>query len=87
MRIHVVVLATGVLVGITYTIRSAPPPVVALGGLLGILIGEKVAPTAKRLLAGEPISLGCPKTDCVPNVFGELPTKSKTAGTEREVRT
>ena len=79
MQMYVVALATGVLVGVIYgllEVRSPAPPVVALIGLLGILIGEQVVPMAKRLLAGEPISVGRLKTDCVPHVFGELPTKS-----------
>jgi len=57
MRIYVVALATGVLVGVIYgllEVRSPAPPVVALIGLLGILIGEQVVPMAKRLLAREP---------------------------------
>src|SRR5215510_6859702 len=60
-RMYVVALATGVLVGIIYAlldIRSPAPPVGALVGLLGILMGEQVTPMAKRLPAGEPISVG-----------------------------
>jgi XapX domain-containing protein len=90
MQMYVVALAAGVLVGVIYgllEVRSPAPPVVALIGLLGILIGEQVVPMAKRLLAGEPISIGWLKTDCVPHVFGELPTRSAAATTEREVRT
>jgi xanthosine utilization system XapX-like protein len=68
-------------------VRSPAPPVVALVGLLGILMGEPVVPLAKRFLAGDPISVGWFKTDCVPHIFGEQPTKSTTAAAEREVRT
>jgi XapX domain-containing protein len=81
MRIDVVALAVGVLVATIYgllDVRSPAPPVVALVGLLGILLGEQVVPIAKRLIAGEPINLGWVRTDCVPHMFGELP--SKTAG-------
>jgi XapX domain-containing protein len=55
---YVVALATGLLVGIIYAleVRSPAPPVVALLGLLGILLGEQAVPMAKRLLAGEPIA-------------------------------
>jgi XapX domain-containing protein len=82
MRMYVVGLAVGVVVGIIYgllEVRSPAPPVVALVGLLGILIGEQVVPMAKRLIAGEPVNVGWVMTECVPHVFGELPTKS-TAG-------
>jgi XapX domain-containing protein len=88
---YVVAMATGVLVGVIYAlleVRSPAPPVVALVGLLGILVGEQVVPLAKRVLAGEPIGIGWLKTDCAPHVFGELPTKPKTViATERELRT
>ena len=50
-------------------------------------MGEQVIPMAKRLLAGEPISIGWLKTECVPHVFGELPTTSTAAVADREVRT
>jgi XapX domain-containing protein len=87
---YVVALATGLLVGIIYAlleVRSPAPPVVALLGLLGILMGEQAVPMAKRLLAGEPIGIGWLKTDCVPHVFGGLPTKSTAAAAKREGRT
>jgi len=90
MRMYVVALATGVLIGIIHALldfRSPAPPFVALVGLLGILMGEQVFPMAKRLIAGEPISVGWLKTEYVPHVFGELPTKSTAAVADREVRT
>jgi XapX domain-containing protein len=88
---YVVAMATGVLVGIIYAlleVRSPAPPVVALVGLLGILLGEQVVPLGKRVLSGEPIGINWLKTDCGPHVFGELPTKPKTViVTDRELRT
>jgi XapX domain-containing protein len=90
MRMYVVALATGVLVGGIYAlleVRSPAPPVVALLGLLDILMGEQAVPMAKRLLGGETISVGGLKTDCVPHMFGELPTKSTPAAAKRKVRT
>jgi XapX domain-containing protein len=77
MRMHVVSLAVGLLVGIVYgllDVRSPAPPVVALIGLLGILIGEQVVPAAQRLISGQPITAAWMKTECVPHVFGQLPT-------------
>jgi XapX domain-containing protein len=83
MRMYVVAFAAGALVGVIYgliDVRSPAPPVVALVGLLGILAGEQVIPFAKRLIAREPIDIGWVKTECVPHIFGELPTKTA-AGT------
>jgi XapX domain-containing protein len=77
MRTYFVSLAVGVLVGIVYgllDVRSPAPPVVALIGLLGMLIGEQVVPAAKRLSSGQPITAAWMKTECVPHVFGQLPT-------------
>jgi XapX domain-containing protein len=94
MLTYVVSLAAGVLVGIFYGfigVRSPAPPVVALVGLLGILIGEQVVPMTKRLLAGEPINITWMKDECLPHIFGPLPTKvpNKTAGdkTARDMET
>jgi XapX domain-containing protein len=78
MKSYVVALAVGVLVGAIYgvlEVRSPAPPVVALIGLLGILLGEQVVPIAKRLMNNQPITIGWVRTDCVPHVFGELPQK------------
>ena len=57
--------------------RSPAPPVVALIGLLGILAGEQIVPIAKRLLAGERLSLGWLKSECGEHVFGALPTRPR----------
>jgi predicted amidohydrolase YtcJ len=41
-------------------------------------MGEQVVPMVKRLTAGEPIPIGWVKTDRMPHIFGELPTKART---------
>lgn len=91
MKNYIVALAVGVLVGTIYgvlDVRSPAPPVVALVGLLGILLGEQIVPIAKRLLSNESITIGWVKSDCVPHVFGELPTRSgRSEPTEHKVRT
>ncbi|RXF74145.1 DUF1427 family protein [Hansschlegelia zhihuaiae] len=49
MKIYLLSLGAGLLVGIVYSligVRSPAPPVVAR---LGILLGEQVVPIAKRL--------------------------------------
>jgi XapX domain-containing protein len=46
MRVYLLSLGAGLLVGIIYSplnVRSPAPPMVALVGLFGILIGEQIA--------------------------------------------
>jgi XapX domain-containing protein len=91
MRLYAASLAVGVLVGIIYgllNVRSPAPPVIALVGLFGILVGEQIVPITKRLMAKEPVNVGWVKTQCVPHIFGQLPSRvmSRNAG-DKEVRT
>jgi XapX domain-containing protein len=51
MKLYLASLAAGLLVGIIYgvlNVRSPAPPVVALVGLLGILLGEQLPPLIKQ---------------------------------------
>jgi len=51
MRVYLLSLGAGLVVGIVYSllnVRSPAPPVVALVGLLGILVGEQIIPVAKQ---------------------------------------
>ena len=60
MKIYLVALGVGLLAGLLYgllNVRSPAPPVVALVGLLGILLGEQAVPLAKRLAAGQATTL------------------------------
>lgn len=73
MKLYLVSLGVGVLVGIIYGglgVRSPAPPAVALIGLLGMLIGEQVVPPVKRLLAGEPVNLVWFHRECIPKITG-----------------
>jgi len=73
MKLYVISLATGILVGIIYAllgVRSPAPPAVALLGLLGMLIGEQAVPTVKRLLSGTPVTLSWFSSECVPKITG-----------------
>ena len=73
MKLYLVSLAVGILVGIIYGglgVRSPAPPAVALIGLLGMLLGEQVVPPVKRLLAGEPVNLVWFHRECVPKITG-----------------
>ncbi|AXQ27521.1 DUF1427 family protein [Solimonas sp. K1W22B-7] len=76
MKIYLLSLGAGLLVGAIYgllNVRSPAPPVVALIGLLGILLGEQAVPLAKRLLARETVTVGWVRQQCGEHVFGELP--------------
>jgi XapX domain-containing protein len=76
MRLYLASLGAGLLVGIVYSlinVRSPAPPVVALVGLLGILVGEQVIPVGKQLLAGASLRIAWNQSQCGAHVFGELP--------------
>jgi XapX domain-containing protein len=76
MRVYLLSLGAGVLVGIIYSllnVRSPAPPVVALVGLLGILVGEQIIPVTKHLLAGSPLATAWHKSQVTPHIFGQLP--------------
>ena len=52
MEPYLVSLGAGVLIGVIYSVlkvRSPAPPLIALVGLLGMLIGAQVVPTLKPL--------------------------------------
>lgn len=56
---YLIALAVGLLVGVIYAlfdVRSPAPPVIALVGLLGILLGEQVPPLVKRTLKVETVA-------------------------------
>jgi XapX domain-containing protein len=79
MRLYLASLGAGLLVGVIYSllnVRSPAPPLVALVGLLGILVGEQVIPVARQLLAGTSLAAACHNAKCVPHLFGELPGRN-----------
>jgi len=83
MKLYVLSLGAGLLVGIIYSmlnVRSPAPPLVALVGLLGILIGEQVIPVGKQLLNGTAFSTACNKTQATSHVLGQLPGRQAAAG-------
>jgi XapX domain-containing protein len=76
MRPYLLSLGAGLLVGIVYSllnVRSPAPPVVALVGLLGILIGEQVIPVARHMLDGVGPAAAWRLSQCTPHIFGRLP--------------
>src|SRR5258706_4272409 len=76
MRLYLLSLGAGLLVGVVYSllnVRSPAPPLVALVGLLGILIGEQAIPLGKQLFAGTSIAAAWRESRCSPHLFGQLP--------------
>ena len=75
MKAYFVSLAVGLLVGVIYNlldVRSPAPPVVALIGLLGILVGEQLPSLAKSVWLKEPLAVSW-LYQVRPHVFGALP--------------
>lgn len=75
MKVYLLSLGAGLLVGVIYSlinVRSPAPPVVALIGLLGILIGEQLPPLVRNLLSKEPVAHSW-LHQVKPHVFGDLP--------------
>ena len=66
MKAYLVSLALGLLCGAVYglfNVRSPAPPLIALVGLLGMLLGEQVPPLARHALArGQPVTTTSPAT-------------------------
>ena len=87
MRTYLVSLGAGLLVGIVYSmlnVRSPAPPVVALVGLLGMLVGEQIVPLARHMLEGSHIAAAWRQSQSTPHVFGLLPGRHQQA-TQPEV--
>lgn len=80
MKIYVISLAAGVLVGVIYAllqVRSPAPPLVALVGLLGILCGEQLPPLVKSVLHRQAQPTAWLREQVKPHMCGELPGARK----------
>lgn len=76
MKLYALSLGAGLLVGIVYSllnVRSPAPPLVALVGLLGILVGEQIIPVGKQLWNGSALRTACSETRAISHVLGQLP--------------
>ena len=76
MKVYILSLAAGLLVGVIYnllSVRSPAPPLVALVGLLGILVGEQIIPVTKLLTGGSSFSEAFHLSSCDSHIFGMLP--------------
>ncbi|MDA5639548.1 MULTISPECIES: XapX domain-containing protein [Agrobacterium] len=89
MKIYLLSLGAGLLVGIVYSllnVRSPAPPVIALVGLLGILVGEQIIPFAKTLWSREPAAVSW-LHQIKPHMFGHLPKGGDRIDVARHVKT
>jgi XapX domain-containing protein len=90
MKLYLFSLAAGMLVGVIYgllNVRSPAPPVIALLGLAGILIGEQAVPLARQWIAGDhPVGIGLVAEHLRSHSFGELPTQARDCGRSRVER-
>lgn len=81
MKLYLMSLGAGLLVGVIYSlinVRSPAPPIVALLGLLGILIGEQLPPLLRGLWIKDPPAQSW-HHQVKPHVFGQLPRGAKPA--------
>jgi XapX domain-containing protein len=91
MKIYLVSFGAGLLVGVLYSllnIRSPAPPIIALIGLLGILMGEQLLPVGRYILTGSSFNAACRQSQCAAHVMGMLPgrhaTEVSTSGNSSE---
>lgn len=81
MKMYLLSIGAGLIVGIVYSllnVRSPAPPVIALVGLLGILVGEQLIPFAKTLINKEPAVVSW-INQIKPHMFGDMPKGSDNA--------
>ena len=76
MKMYLLSLGAGILVGVIYSllnVRSPAPPLVALVGLAGILVGEQMIPVARQMLTGTALAAAWQDAKCASHLFGTLP--------------
>ena len=82
MKGYFLSLAVGILVGVIYAlfhVRSPAPPVIALVGLLGILIGEQLPSFVKQAWASDPPLAAWVSDQVKPHAFGAMPAAHPTS--------
>lgn len=90
MKAYIASLAVGILVGVVYSllrVRSPAPPVIALVGLAGILIGEQLIPVGRQMLSGSTFAVAWRQTHCTSHIFGNLPGGGTAEETEKRSET
>lgn len=89
MKPYVLSLAVGLLVGVIYAlfqVRSPAPPVIALVGLLGILLGEQIPPLVKQWFPTTAQPHSWLHQQVKPHMFGALPTCTTSTPGSRATR-
>ncbi|QMV75094.1 DUF1427 family protein [Comamonas piscis] len=90
MKPYLLSAAAGLLIGIIYAlinVRSPAPPVIALVGLLGILLGEQLPPLVRHLWAAPAEQrVSWVQQQVKPHMFGQLPQceQAKSTPTQQE---
>ena len=80
MKPYIASLAVGLLVGVVYAlfnVRSPAPPVIALVGLLGMLVGEQLPPLLRQLWTPDAPKVSWIEDHVKPHCFGQLPSATK----------
>jgi len=76
LKSYIISLTVGLLAGVIYAlfnVNSPAPPVIALVGLFGMLVGEQLIPLGTRLLRRQPVTLKWFRHECVPKISGTPP--------------
>jgi len=76
MKSYALSLLVGLGIGVIYgllRVEAPAPPLVALTGLLGMLIGEQIVPIARRLIRREKVTARWVTSQCKEHMFGQLP--------------
>ncbi|QCR38196.1 XapX domain-containing protein [Nissabacter sp. SGAir0207] len=77
LKPYTVSLAMGMLAGAIYVavgVNSPAPPIIALLGLFGMLVGEQIVPLCRRLIRRQPVTLAWFRHECVPKISGTPPS-------------
>ena len=80
LKSYLVSLTMGLLAGVIYSamqVHSPAPPMIALLGLFGMLIGEQLIPVCRRLIARQPVTLAWFRHECVPKISGTPPPEGE----------
>jgi XapX domain-containing protein len=89
MKPYLFSLAAGLLVGVVYAlvhVRSPAPPVIALIGLLGILVGEQIPPLVKQVIGGQVSAVAWVAQQVKPHCFGQLPQGKQANATTTDAK-
>ena len=88
MRSYLFSFAAGLLIGCIYSlirVRSPAPPLIALVGLLGILLGEQGPPLVKHLFSKEDTKTSQATDQVDPHASSPLPKTQRVASTRADL--